>query len=182
MKARPSQQAVEWNNRSTVHLFSPSPPYHSDPASWASVQPGALIWISLCTAGMQDVGKRIKLPRREGFGSFKPVLKSPASAELCTLFFWLVFAQRFRPQDKEIHAGIYNTLSERFVALFWALNNSAAKVRGRRTLGTGIMYAGLRCTSKRQKPVIRWSESGMDVRVEHLRPPCAVFVCLSAVV
>lgn len=66
------------------------------------------------------------------------MLKSPASAELCTLFFWLVFAQRFRPQDRDLHAGIYNTLSERFVALFWALNNSAAKVRGRRTLGARL--------------------------------------------
>jgi hypothetical protein len=101
------------------------------------------------------VGKRIKLPRREGFGSFKPVLKSPASAELCTLFFWLVFAQRFRPQDREIHTGIYNTLSERFVALFWALNNSAAKVRGRWTLGAGGYVPGVEVHVLASKPRVR---------------------------
>jgi hypothetical protein len=74
------------------------------------------------------VGKRIKLPRREGFASFKPVLKSAASLELCTLFFWLVFAQRFRPDDKPLSTGLYDALAEKFVGLFRALNNSAAKV------------------------------------------------------
>ena len=36
----------------------------------------------------QDVGKRIRLPRREGFFSFKGTLKSATSCNLCAYYFW----------------------------------------------------------------------------------------------
>ena len=36
----------------------------------------------------QEVSKRIKVPRKEGYGSFKATLKSEASCEIRVAYFW----------------------------------------------------------------------------------------------
>eukprot|EP00959_Pyramimonas_sp_CCMP1952_P446242 9343178-Pyramimonas_sp.AAC.1 len=76
---------------------------------------------------LASVAKRMKVPRCEGYRSFKPTLKSPSSRAILTYYFWNFYCRRFTPQDRKNARKILDRLAENFVTLFWALKAGAAK-------------------------------------------------------
>mmetsp|Transcript_30644 Transcript_30644/g.66890 ORF Transcript_30644/g.66890 Transcript_30644/m.66890 type:complete len:371 (-) Transcript_30644:8-1120(-) len=76
---------------------------------------------------LASVAKRMKVPRCEGYRSFKPTLKSPSSRAILTYYFWSLYCRRFTPQDRKNARKILDRLAEHFVTLFWALKAGAVK-------------------------------------------------------
>mmetsp|Transcript_35270 Transcript_35270/g.67421 ORF Transcript_35270/g.67421 Transcript_35270/m.67421 type:complete len:348 (-) Transcript_35270:513-1556(-) len=74
-----------------------------------------------------EISKRIKLPRRDGYLSFKSTLRSSTSCQLLTYYFWHLYCKRYLSHEKKQTKLFLDMLAEKFVNLFWSLQNSAAK-------------------------------------------------------
>mmetsp|Transcript_21382 Transcript_21382/g.25754 ORF Transcript_21382/g.25754 Transcript_21382/m.25754 type:complete len:376 (+) Transcript_21382:151-1278(+) len=71
-----------------------------------------------------DVSKRIRLPRRDGFRTFKLTLKCPLSCQILTTFFWYLHCTQYQDESNGVQKQLLNHLSEKYVALFWSFSGA----------------------------------------------------------